>query len=45
MHLPRQNGTTVPYLEISNGASRAKKKCFIYFHGNGEDLGTLGYFL
>jgi uncharacterized protein len=35
----------VPYLKISNIQSRKSSKCFIYFHGNGEDIGFLGFFL
>lgn len=35
----------MPFVEISNDRSRKEKKCFIYFHGNGEDIGYLGYFL
>jgi hypothetical protein len=35
----------VPYVQISNEASRSNKKCFIYFHGNGEDVGLVGYFI
>lgn len=35
----------MPYLQVSNEASRNSKRCFIYFHGNGEDIGFVGYFL
>lgn len=40
-----KNGRVIPFAEVSTGKSRTSSKCFIYFHGNAEDISLVGYFL
>lgn len=41
----KKEGRIVPYFKVSTKRSRESKKCFIYFHGNAEDIGYAGHFL
>jgi len=41
----KKEGRMVPYFKVSTKRSRESKKCFIYFHGNAEDIGYAGFFL
>ena len=41
----KKKGKSIPYMELTSVRAQKSPKCFVYFHGNAENLGIVDSFL